>query len=412
MLLTIYTVMDMKHKEPPAAVSTLPASFPGIKSLRSLIADQAGRIRHARSRRNTSDPMIDLLRTYGILCVVYAHCFLHGFRLFGTGLISSAYVIQLFVFCSGYLYRTDQDTSPALPFLIASAKSYLLPFFLWNLFYGMVGWFLRSCGMISFGAPLTIKTLFLWPWISNEQFMLNLPSWFLLSLYIVVLSSWLLRRVLHRLLAIGPHAELGLTVFLLILGGFAVWFSGTEEHRGLEVILLRLMILLPYFQLGIVYRASRRKLPGWLGVPVAAIGLCLTLSLGRTVETKMLYCYVQGNPVMVTCLALCAVLTLAELGSLIKIRSPRLIFLISRNTKYIMLHHLFVLFCIQLSLSLCSRIIPLPGFHAAGFQVSIWYRYGAGVPGLMVLELLLAMSIPIILHLIYEKLVLRLASAL
>ena len=59
-------------------------------------------INHADRIRNRgqTDPMLDLMKLFGMFCVVYAHTFLHGLGLMGRGVRSSVYVIQLFIFCS------------------------------------------------------------------------------------------------------------------------------------------------------------------------------------------------------------------------------------------------------------------------------------------------------------------------
>ena len=378
-----------------------------------LLRRQAEKTMRHRARRGSSDTQMDLMKSFGIFCVVYAHCFTHGFRFFGRGLVSSVYVIQLFIFCAGYFYHTEQDASPAAGFLKKCCVSYLLPFFVWNFIYGAAYNVLALIMGLRFGSPLSLYTLLIQPWLDNEQFMLNLPAWFLLSLFLVAMVQWAVRRILARFGSGGLLRDL-ILLFVYFAGSVAaVWLGGAKEHHGPFSMLLRLMVLLPYYQLGILYRAHRGRLPRWAGVPVILAGCAILFLWGGGLGTKMLYARFTGSPAWIVAATACAVLVAAELCRLAAplLRRSQTVFLLGRSTMYIMLHHLFVIWCIHAALLLVNQAAPLPGFDPAAFQSGIWYRYTAGHPALLVLYLAAGLAIPAGFHLVYEQVLLRLGRS-
>lgn len=363
------------------------------------------KIRRARTRR--SNTQMDLLKLYGIFCVVYAHCFTHGFS--GLGVVSSVYVIQIFMFCSGYFYRRETDSVGAAAYLKKCAKSYLLPYFGWNLAYGLLHEALYRLGVLKFGSGLSLYTLLVQPWLDGEQFGLNLPSWFLLTLFLVAVITWLVRHLLSRVTAMTGTVDAVLLGVLLAVGLAAVALAGPSEDHGLRAAVLRPLVLLPYYQLGIVYRTWN---PGPRGHAVLLLGAAAVLAaiwrFGGNIGTKMLYCSFTGNPVLLVLAAVAAVLLTASICGLAApaLSGVRLVRYGGRCTMYIMLHHMLVLYGIQG----LWYLIGAAGFASQRFQTSLWYRFCFQRPWLLWVYLLAALAVPMAAHYVYETLVLRLGN--
>ena len=375
------------------------------------ITDQANKI--ARRKGKCRDMRIDLLRTYGIFCIVYAHCMDHGFRPGHMFTVSSVYVIQLFVFCAGYFYR-DSDL-PFGKFLCKKAKEYLLPYYVWNLVYGLISALLRVFGVIEYGKGLSLKTLILEPWSDGSQFYFNYASWFLLSLFVVVLLTEGIRRMIAKTAGLNRKSDyiLLLVLFLFALG--AMVLLGEEQYNyGLKVAVLRPLVLLPYYQLGYVYKnywrrdgVSRGKLLWAAGLLTIHILLNLFFS---PLGTKMVYGHFIGNPIVLMAAALSAVLLLAAIGGLVEKPLARVPVLstVSRNTMSIMLHHMFVMFLIQF----VFYCLGLPGFDGGRFRSSIWYDYTFGFERewFILIYVAIAMAVPVVIHIIYEKIIVKLGQ--
>jgi F0F1-type ATP synthase assembly protein I len=390
----------------------------GGTPLKQQILRKAEKIR-SRSLRATN-PKIDLLRSYGILCIVYAHCMGHGLRLFGVLPVSSVYVIHLFIFCAGYFYKPEQDQAAAIPYLRGRVRAYLLPYFIWNLIYGIVGMILRALGVIYYGEPVTLYSLFIAPWVNADQYYFNYPSWFLLSLFLVVLVTWGLRWLIskrHRIGTLEDHLLLGVFLLAAVL---AVYVLGQEtEHLEPKIAWLRPLVLLPFYQLGYVYRNYwEEKLRKWrwgliLLLAQSVLSLGNWMLTGKTFATKMVYGYYVGNPLLLVLTAACMVLLLAFVAEKLStlVHGKRLGYF-SHCTMYIMLHHLFILFLTQAGLWVMDHLVGLPGFSSDRFHGSIWYVYAPWGSGGILVYVAICLVIPAGLHWLYENCILQAAKKL
>ncbi len=360
-------------------------------------------------RQRDANTQMDLLRLYGMFCVVYAHCYMHGISIPGFGVVSSVYVIQLFIFSSGYFYRPEQDGD--VTYLRKCAKGYLLPYFLWNLVYGLIHQVFYAIDLIRFGADLNLYTLLVRPWLDAEQFGLNIPSWFLLSLFLCAVAIWCIRTAVFQLVVRGAVAE---GMIFLVLSGISLlvlcWVGQGNYYLNRGAV-ARPLIILPYFQLGILYRTYGNRLSRkhqFLFCVLLCFGLMILYRMDSGLSTKMLYCYFVGNPVLLLLGALASVLMVTLACGLVAplFSGSRLIRYSGRCTMYIMLHHMLVLYAIQFLLFCGNHLWGLSDYSVAGFKGSIWYRYCFGDSRWMLLYILVAMLIPVIVHRIYEEIIL------
>lgn len=385
-----------------------------MTAIQTYIADSAARIQ--RRNRRDSDPKIDLLRLFGILCIVYAHCTGHGLRLFGLAPVSSVYVIGLFVFCAGYFYRADTDCAAPRTYLLGRARTYLLPYFLWNLVYGVLTTVLRGLGVIQYGEPLRLYTLFVSPWLDAAQFQLNYAAWFLPALFLVVIATWGLRRCLSHIRPLGRTMDLILLALMALAAVVAIHLLGQgETHYGLMVAVLRPVTLLPFYQLGYVYRTYwEGQMRRWYwGAVLVCVQAGLSLLSKVPLETKMVYGYFVGNPLLLVLTAICMTLLLAwaacQLGPLVRCR---LLKFSSHCTMYIMLHHLLVLVLTHAVLWMVDSVYPLAGFSAASFHTSMWYVYLPWGRPMVLLYVAVCLTVPVAVHWLYERAVCTLAERL
>ena len=126
-----------------------------------------------------------LLSALGIFFVADGH--LNNSYLDIGGLIPYySFHMQLFVFISGYFCREEQERFAS--YGIRKFKRLMLPYFAWNLVYGILAAFLRGYGF-SFGDPVSLETLFAEPFRTGYQFILNHPAWFVPALFLVELAD-------------------------------------------------------------------------------------------------------------------------------------------------------------------------------------------------------------------------------
>lgn len=382
-----------------------------MEAMQAQLSAQARRIQ--RRNRRDSNPKIDLLRVLGMFFVVYAHITGHGMRLFGAAPVSSVYVIQLFIFCAGYFYKTETDGESCGAFLKSRARAYLLPYFFWNLLYGLICTMLKTLGIIQYGKNLSLYTLFVSPWLEAEQFEFNYASWFLLSLFMVVLITWAFRALISRLRPMDRLDHL-LLLFFAGIAAAAIFLLGQGNyHTGWEIGLLRPLTLLPFYQMGYVYRTYWEKaLDRWYwGLVLALVQVLLCLLQGSAFQAKMVYGYFVGNPVLLVLTAACMVLLLNwAAGWVGKVVHGKALKFTAHCSMYIMQHHLFVLFVIHMALWILDHFFGLPGFSAAAFHTDRWYLYKPLGSPTVLIYIAVCYALPVLVHWGWERMVLRAAK--
>ncbi len=103
-----------------------------------------------------------ILSAIGIILVVAGHL---GYNLFEIGDLFPYYSFHVFIFLfvSGYFYKKEAEERIG-SYILGKCITLLVPYFLWNLFYGILTNILHGAGF-AIGEPLSFKTLFLSPFL-------------------------------------------------------------------------------------------------------------------------------------------------------------------------------------------------------------------------------------------------------
>ena len=209
--------------------------------------------REMKTNRNIIDA--DYNRTFGllsalaILMIVAGHA---GYDILTVGGLFPYYSfhVPLFLFISGYFYRKEEEEKPLL-YVKKKAKRLLLPYFIWNLVYGVVSLALRTFGGFSMGDGISLKSLFLDPFLHGYQFIYNFAAWFVPALFLIEMMNLCMRMILGKLrldrewLILSGSLAVGVAVVQLSIGGH-VW--GLYKTAG------RILFLYPCFQMGRFYK--------------------------------------------------------------------------------------------------------------------------------------------------------------
>lgn len=209
--------------------------------------------REMKTNRNIIDA--DYNRTFGllsalaILMIVAGHA---GYDILTVGGLFPYYSfhVPLFLFISGYFYRKEEEERPLL-YVKKKAKRLLLPYFIWNLVYGVVSLALRTFGGFSMGDGISLKSLFLDPFLHGYQFIYNFAAWFVPALFLIEMMNLCMQMILGKLrldrewLILSGSLAVGVAVVQLSIGGH-VW--GLYKTAG------RILFLYPCFQMGRFYK--------------------------------------------------------------------------------------------------------------------------------------------------------------
>lgn len=280
-----------------------------------------------------------ILSAIGIILVVAGHL---GYDLFDIGGLFPYYSFHvfLFLFVSGYFYREEAEERIA-GYLLGKCRTLLLPYFLWNIFYGLVTEALHRAGF-SIGEPMTLKTLFLSPFLDGHQFLYNFPAWFVPVLFMIEVINVLMRRVLSLLrlkyewLIFGGCLLAGMLTVYLAAGGH-VW--GWYKLPG------RLLFMLPGFQMGRIYRTRLESHDTLEDGPyfLIVMGIQLLISIfcaGLNFSAVWVSSFANGPliPYLTVMTGIAFWLRIARIMTGIPYLSGKMVY-IGRKTYAIMMHH-------------------------------------------------------------------------
>lgn len=202
------------------------------------------------------DYRFKLLYAIGMILVVSNHCGGGGTQfLLYDWFPPYSYHIALFIFISGYFYK-DVPNLKLGSYLWKKTKTLMIPMYLWNFFYAGLILLLSPLGF-TIGTPITLEKLFWEPLTSGHQFWYNLGSWFVFPLFLTQCYNAVLRKLAQLL-------HLRISEWLWFLHGMAFGFCGVilasrGYHYDAWRILTRMAYFVPFYYLGILYRAKLEK---------------------------------------------------------------------------------------------------------------------------------------------------------
>ena len=287
--------------------------------------------------------------------------------------------IALFLFISGYFYREDQEEHlPA--YLLKKARHLLLPYFLWNLFYGILVIALRACGFFIGNEP-TLWNLLIEPFLSGHQFSYNAPAWFVPALFLTQAANAMIRRLLRMIHIRNEWAVQGL---YLCLGFAVVWLSANGYVYDWYRIPGRLMYMLPCFQMGKLYREKLEKkdnLPNWLYFGILfVLQLALVINCnGLAVSAAWCNGFLNG-PVVPYLTAVTGIAFWLRISRILTpaLENSRFWQYFGGNTFAVMMHQLPAMMLVSGGLWAASCIVGWSDFSMEHFLTDVYYVYLPG----------------------------------
>lgn len=317
-----------------------------------------------------------ILSAIGIILVVAGHL---GYNLFDWGGLFPYYSFHVFIFLfvSGYFYK-DEVQEHILQYIIKKCKTLLLPYFVWNLFYGILATVLHKAGFY-IGQELSLYTMFVAPFENGHHFMYHFPAWFVPVLFVIEVVNVCMRKVLTLM---RMNKEWLILTGCLLAGVATVYLAMGGHVWGYYKIPGRILFMLPGFQMGCFYRKYLEKhdtLPDKVYFPIV-IGIQLLISFvcaGLAFSAVWVTSFANGPvvPYVTVITGIALWLRIAKIAAKLPEVAKPLIYL-GRNTYAIMMHHMFSFFllnCVFFALYLC-----LPGFYEFNtelFFADINYTY-------------------------------------
>ena len=338
-----------------------------------------------------------ILSVFAMCFVVAGHLDFDAFTLNGLFPYYSFHV-PLFVFISGYFYKETSEDYPLL-FLKKKLISLMVPYLIWNLIYGAVVTFLHTRGYL-FGENLNLRTLFIEPFLSGHQFMLNFPGWFVPALFLVELIYLFSRKLLKIILFSATSSastkknmdtkklfmEIFIIITALIVGVATVYLAKGGHVWGLYKFPGRLILMLFFYCFGFFYHTCLEKVDTLKNIPYFASILLIQITITlfcNGVNYSVVWVTGFANmpliPFITGITGIMFWLRISRLLSPILEGSP-VIELIGNHTYSIMLHHITILFIFNtIFCSLYARgIEAFADFDKDAYLLSVDYHYLPG----------------------------------
>ncbi len=309
--------------------------------------------------------------------------------------------IALFLFISGYFYHPREEEQIGA-YLKRKARSLLLVYFVWNLFYGILVLVLRRAGFY-IGNEISLRTLFVEPFLSGHQFGYNAPAWFVPALFLTEAANVVIRKVLRIVHVKSDWVLMGL---YLCLGFLVVWLSAHGYVYDWYRIPGRLMYMLPCFQMGQLYRQRLERkdtLPDWLYFGILFLIQFILAVTCRGLAVSAAWCngFLNG-PVIPFVTAVTGIAFWLRISRILTpaLGSSRFWDYFGKNTFAVMMHQLTALLLVKGGFALMHTAAGLfADFDREAFLTDIYYCYlPGGLEQFKLLYVAAAIALPLLLN--------------
>lgn len=239
-----------------------------------------------------------VLYAIGIFMVVAGHARADDFLFWNEVLHVAGFHMALFAFASGYFYSEKSEDKPGA-YIWRKTQHLLIPFLLWNIFYGVVVFVLSKFGY-TIGTPVTWQKFVYQSFTGNPPFAFNVPSWFVLPLFYTQVINVLVRCFFRKFQ--GLIKELIFLGASFLIGFAAIILAGPEENTGFSLHIYQMMYFMPFYTLGIFYKRyleKKDKLSSfWYFTIIVLIELCYILLMGSSPVYSIIGMFHFDNPVL------------------------------------------------------------------------------------------------------------------
>lgn len=370
------------------------------------LTKQYNQIQKLQSR--TTNVKMNFLKAFAIFAIVGVHCCNGSITYFmGSWLHPSFYYITVFIFIAGYFYKKENDAENFWHFLKQKFLTLVLPYFGWNLFYGLLSAVVRRIGLVEYGEKLSLYSFFVQPWVDGHQYHFNIPSWFLLSLFLVSVITCVLRAVLRKLHLLNDYL---LLAALLAVSVLSVSYAQRGYNTGWLLCLVRTGFLLPFFQLGFIYKRFEAVLDKnrLIVIPILTVILYGIFIINQgTLDINCVFARFIGKPLPSVAAQFVVLLLLSTVCSIMvpAVENSKFIRYIGDHSFTVMMHHPFWIFALNTAIYVLSRLFHITSFDVQQYKTTIWYCYPWRDSKIYLFYVAFALLMPLLLKWIWDKII-------
>lgn len=355
------------------------------------------------------------MRVFSALGIIMILCGHLAFNVLEMGGLFPYYSFHVFIFLfiSGYFYKPDAEQH-ILHYIKKKAIHLLLPYFIWNLFYGVLATLLHNVGF-SIGQELSLKTLLLSPFLDGHQFLYNYPAWFVPALFLIEVINVSMRRVLSL---IHLNNEWLIFSVCLILGIVTVWLAIGGHVWGYYKFPGRLLFMFPGFLMGRLYKEKLEvhdTLPSSIYFTIVMTVQVILTSCCGGLAFSAVWCTGFANapyiPYLSAVTGIAFWLRMSKIISKLPTVAGKLA-IIGRNTYAIMLHHISGFVIIKSCFYFLNKYTPLFNeFDSEMFFTEINFTYlPGGNEGIKWIYLAAGIALPLLLVKMQNKITFYISS--
>ena len=352
--------------------------------------------------KEKSNKKMMILSFLGIIFVVLGHTTGNQTYFFGNLFPFYSFHMPLFVFISGYFYKQTNETNTK-KYIFAQFKKLVIPYFIWNIIYGIILLVIKSFNLVSFGDGFDWYSLFVRPWVDGHQFHLNLAAWFILALFLVKVIYVVFRKIITKFRVYNDYIWL---IIFLVICIMTIKCSKGADNAMLP--LLRTGFFLFFYQLGVVYRKIENKIR--IKTIIKLLGIVLIqfiiLKLDSSFSATIVFMNFKSKYAITAIIAsLTGIMFWTIISGILEpaLKDNKIVNYISNHTKEIMFHHIFWIFAINTIINILVVPLGLSGFNNSIYRITVYYYYTAGVSQVPIIYAFFCVGIPITLHYVYEK---------
>ena len=306
--------------------------------------------------------------------------------------------LPIFLFITGYFFKDpypygkDTDSGnkligarklvPLGRFILHKAKTLLLPFFIINGVFLLIGNLLVSWGF-TWPDTFSFSTWLISPWTKMFTLTLASPTWYLIALFIAEIYFVLIRMLLR--LIIRNSLAMEIVCLLVCLGmGVAVLSIKDNPNLGETVsVYLRSVLMLFFMQAGVFYRRHMEKHDNlgslaYFGI-VFLVQLGILILSGDSMLSPGLYELINFETLgydyfLAGFNGIALYLRISRLIASVPIKKNRFLVFMGSNTLYIMSFHVLGFFLLNAVCYLLREANLLTAFLRT-FNVGRWHGY-------------------------------------
>lgn len=343
----------------------------------------------------------NILSAIGIIAVVGFHCSFSFIDWFPP----SSFHMPLFMFISGYFFK-NYETSL---FFKKKVFHLLVPFLLWNAFYGFLITFLCKYDFTHMEhAEISLLSLFWYPFTYySYPFVFNGPAWFVGTLFLVQILYFGLYNLTR-----GKYSVIFIvSVFLYLLGLKMAFHGFSESFCGAGVTFERVFFCLIFYYLGNLYKAFLERKDSFSFGKVMALFLFNATIIGfitpdiRSLVVSMDFSYRNyWLPFALACSGIGLCLQIADILKN-RIKESEFLSYVGQHTFSIMMHHQFFFWLLNTMLWYLKKmdVLTLNTFDYEVYMNYIYFRITAHPPFDRLIYLIAGICGPLICCWIYES---------